>query len=327
MQVKTVVEAVRDTLRAEMRRDDRIILMGEDVGQTGGVFRATQDLLEEFGPERVIDTPLAELSIVGIAIGAAAVGLLPIAEIQFADFIYPAFDHIVNEAAKLRFRSNGAFGCPLVIRTPYGGGIHGAIYHSQSIEAFFTHVPGLKVLAPSTPADAAGLLRAAIRDPDPVLFLEHKKTYRTIRGEVPDDGALTPIGRAEVRRAGEDVTLLAYGYMLHECLRAAEELEREEIDAEVIDLRSLNPLDSETVLNSVRKTSKVCIVHEDTRTMGFGAELAAMMAEEALLDLDAPVMRVTGPDVAGIPFNDAGEEEFLPNAEKIANAVRKLARY
>jgi 2-oxoisovalerate dehydrogenase E1 component beta subunit len=301
--------------------------LGEDVGQTGGVFRATEGLLQQFGPERVIDTPLAELSIVGIAVGAAAVGLVPIAEIQFADFIYPAFDQIVNEAAKLRFRSNGTFGCPLVIRTPYGGGIHGAIYHSQSIEAFFTHVPGLKVLAPATPADAAGLLRAAIRDPDPVLFLEHKKTYRTIKGEVPEDGAVLPIGRAEVRRAGDDVTLLAYGYMLHECLRAAEELAQENVSAEVIDLRSLNPLDEETILESVRKTSKVCIVHEDTRTMGFGAELGALIAEKALLDLDAPIVRVTGPDVAGIPFNDAGEAEFLPNAEKIANAARKLARY
>ncbi len=327
MSTKTIVEAIRDTLRDEMTRDERVIVMGEDVGQQGGVFLATEGLHQQFGADRVIDTPLAELSIVGIAIGAAAVGLRPVAEIQFADFIYPAFDQIVNEAAKMRYRTNGAWTCPLVIRTPYGGGIHGALYHSQSIEAFFCHVPGLKVVAPATPFAAKGLLSAAIRDPDPVLFLEHKKTYRAIKGEVPDEDYVLPIGKAEVVRAGGDVTAIAYGAMLHETLAAAEQLARDGIDVEVIDLQTLQPLDRETVLSSVRKTSKVCIVHEDTRMMGLGAEIAAMISEEAFLDLDAPIRRVTGPDLPGIPFNEAGEQAFLPDAAKIGKALRELAAY
>ncbi len=325
--IKTVIESIRDTLHSEMARDDRIIVLGEDVGVTGGVFRATEGLYEKFGPERVIDAPLAELSIVGIAIGAAAVGLRPIAEIEFADFIHPAFDQIVNEAAKIRYRSNGQWTCPLVIRTPYGGGIHGALYHSQSIEAFFTHCPGLKVVAPSTPYDAKGLLRASIADPDPVLYLEHKKTYRSIKGEVPDADYIVPLGKAEVKRAGDDVTIFAYGNMLHESLDAAERLARDGISVEVVDLRTLYPIDWDTIMRSVRKTSKVCIVYEDTRTMGFGAEIAAQIAEEAFMDLDAPIVRVTGPDVPGVPFNEPGEEEFLPNARKIAEGVRKLAQF
>ncbi len=327
MAIKTIVEAIHDTLRDEMARDKRIILMGEDVGKSGGVFLATEGLVNEFGADRVIDTPLAELSIVGIAIGAAAVGLHPIAEIQFADFIYPAFDQIVNEAAKMRYRSNGAWTCPLVIRTPYGGGIHGALYHSQSIEAFFCHAPGLKVVAPATPADAKGLLSAAVRDPDPVLFLEHKKTYRSIKGEVPDGEYVVPIGRADVKRAGTDLTVITYGAMLHESLAAAETLAQERTSVEVVDLRTLQPLDCDTILSSVRKTSKVCIVHEDTRTMGLGAEIAALVDENAFLDLDAPIRRVTGPDLPGIPFNEAGERAFLPNADKIAAALRELAAY
>ncbi len=324
---KTIVEAIRDTLRDEMTRDERVIVMGEDVGQQGGVFLATEGLHQQFGADRVIDTPLAELSIVGIAIGAAAVGLRPVAEIQFADFIYPAFDQIVNEAAKMRYRTSGAWTCPLVIRTPYGGGIHGALYHSQSIEAFFCHVPGLKVVAPATPFAAKGLLSAAIRDPDPVLFLEHKKTYRAIKGEVPDEDYVLPIGKAEIVRAGGDVTAIAYGAMLHETLAAAEQLARDGIDVEVIDLQTLQPLDRETILSSVRKTSKVCIVHEDTRMMGLGAEIAALISEEAFLDLDAPIRRVTGPDLPGIPFNEAGEQAFLPDAAKIDKALRELAAY
>lgn len=325
--IKTVIESIRDTISSEMARDDRIILLGEDVGVAGGVFRATEGLYEKFGPERVIDAPLAELSIIGVAIGAAAVGLRPIAEIEFADFIHPAFDQIVNEAAKLRYRSNGTWTSPLVIRTPYGGGIHGALYHSQSIEAYFTHSPGLKVVAPSTPYDAKGLLRAALADPDPVLYLEHKKTYRSIKGEVPDDDYVVPIGQADVKRQGEDVTIFAYGMMMHEALAAANQVEPEGISVEVVDLRSLFPIDWETIFASVRKTGKVCIVYEDSRTMGFGAEIAAEIAERAFMDLDAPIVRVTGPDVPGIPFNEAGEAEFLPNAAKIASAVRKLARF
>lgn len=325
--IKTVIESIRDTLSVEMGRDDRVLLLGEDIGAAGGVFRATEGLYQKFGPERVMDTPIAELSIVGIAIGAASVGLRPIVEIEFADFIYPAFDQIVNEAAKLRYRSFGTFTCPLVIRAPYGGGIHGALYHSQSIEAFFAHVPGLKVVAPSTPYDAKGLLRAAILDPDPVLYLEHKKTYRLIKGEVPDDDYAIPIGKAEVKRSGRDLSIIAHGMMLHESLAAAEELAHEGIDAEVVDLRSLSPLDWETIMDSVRRTSKVCIVHEDSRTMGLGAEIAARIAEEALLDLDAPIVRVTGPDLPGVPFNEIGEETYMPNASKIAEASRRLARY
>lgn len=325
--VKTVIEAIRDTLRDEMERDGRILILGEDVGAAGGVFRATEGLYKQFGPERVIDTPIAELSIVGIAIGAAAAGLLPIAEIEFADFIYSAFDQIVSEAAKLRYRSFGTWTCPLVIRAPYGGGIHGALYHSQSIEAFFAHVPGLKIVAPATPYDAKGLLRSAILDPDPVLYLEHKKTYRLIKGEVPDGDYCIPIGEAEVKRGGRDLSIMAYGMMLHESLAAAEELAREGIDAEVVDLRSLLPIDWETILKSVRKTGKVCIVHEDSRTMGLGAEIGARIAEEALLDLDAPIVRMTGPDLPGVPFNEAGEETYLPNANKIAEAARRLAKY
>lgn len=327
MPIKTIIETIRDTLGDEMGRDERVFILGEDVGKIGGVFRATEGLLGEFGPLRVIDAPLAELSIVGIAIGAAAVGLRPVAEIEFADFIYSAFDQIVSEAAKMRYRSNGAWTCPLVIRTPYGGGIHGALYHSQSIEAFFCHMPGLKVVAPATPYDTKGLLTASLRDPDPVLFLEHKKLYRSIKGEVPDEDYAIPIGQAEVKRTGTDVTAIAYGAMLHETLAAAEELAQDGANVEVVDLRTLQPLDRETILVSVKKTSKVCIIHEDTKTMGLGAELSALITEEAFLDLDAPIRRVTGPDLPGVPFNEAGERAFLPNREKIAVALRELARF
>ncbi len=327
MSTKSYLEAIRDTLQDEMTRDENVFILGEDVGKTGGVFRATEGLQEKFGAGRVIDTPLAELAIVGAAIGAAAVGLRPVAEIQFADFIHPAFDQIVNEAAKMRYRTNGTWTCPLVIRTPYGGGIHGGLYHSQSIEAFFCHVPGLKVVAPSSPYDAKGLLAAAVRDPDPVLFLEHKKLYRSVKGDVPDGDLVLPIGKAEVKRAGTDVTALAYGAMLIETLAAAEQLSRENVSVEVVDLRTLQPLDHETILASVRKTSKVCIIHEDTRTMGLGAEIAALIAEQGFADLDAPIRRVTGPDLPGIPFNEVGEHAFLPNADKIAGALRQLAAY
>ncbi len=310
-----------------MSRDERVFVLGEDVGVLGGVFRATDGLYNEFGPERVVDAPIAELAIVGIAIGAAAVGLRPVAEIEFADFIHPAFDQIVNQAAKLRYRTNGDWDCPLVIRTPYGGGVHGALYHSQSIEATFAHFPGLKIVAPATPYDAKGLLRAALADPDPVLYLEHKKTYRAIKGEVPDDDYLVPIGKAEVKRQGTDLAIFAYGMMLHEALAAAEILAREDISAQVVDLRSLLPIDWETVFESVRQTNRVLIVHEDTYTMGLGAEIGARIAEEAFLDLDAPIMRVTGPDLPGVPFNEIGEQTFLPNAQKIADAARRLAQF
>jgi 2-oxoisovalerate dehydrogenase E1 component beta subunit len=327
MPSKTIIETIRDTLGDVMSRDESVFIIGEDVGQIGGVFRATEGLMTEFGPLRVVDAPLAENAIVGIAIGAAAVGLRPVAEIEFADFIYSAFDQIVSEAAKMRFRSMGAWTCPMVVRTPYGGGIHGALYHSQSIEAFFCHMPGLKVVAPATPYDTKGLLTAAIRDPDPVLFLEHKKLYRSIKGEVPDEDYAIPIGKAEAKRAGSDLTAIVYGAMLHETIAASEELARDGIEIEVVDLRTLQPLDADTILSSVKKTGKVCIVHEDSRTMGLGAEIAAMITENSFMDLDAPVRRVTGPDLPGVPFNEAGEHAYLPDRAKIAQALRELAAF
>jgi 2-oxoisovalerate dehydrogenase E1 component beta subunit len=327
MTTRTIIQAIHDTMRDEMQRDERVIIMGEDVGAKGGVFKATEGFLKEFGELRVIDTPLAELGIIGVAIGAAVNGMRPIAEIQFADFIYPAFDQIVNEAAKFYYRSNGDWNVPMVIRTPYGGGIHGGLYHSQSVEAFFAHVPGLKVVAPSTPYDAAGLLRAAIHDPDPVLYLEHKKTYRLIQGEVPDEPFEIPIGLAEVKRAGTDLTVFAYGMMLHHTLEAAEMVAEEGIDVEVVDLRTLHPLDKQTILESAKKTGKVLIVHEDTRTMGLGAELAALIADEAFEWLDGPIHRVTGPDIPAMPYAKPMEDFFLPNPEKIAAGIRELAAY
>lgn len=320
----TMIEAIRSALSEEMERDERVLVMGEDIGTLGGVFRATDGLLAKFGPERVIDTPMAELSIAGIAVGMAMKGLRPVAEIQFADFIHAATDHIIGEAAKVRYRSAGDWACPLVIRTAYGGGLRGGPYHSQSVEGFYTHVPGLKVLAPSTPADARGLLIAAIRDPDPVLFLEHKRTYRLIKGDVPESDGFVSIGRASIARHGTDVTAVSYGMMLHETLAAAELLNAEGISVEVIDLRSLIPLDRATILASLQHTGRLCIVHEDTRTMGFGAELAALAAEEALDVLKAPVCRVTAPDVGGIPVSPPMEEFVLPNRDKIAAAIRNL---
>ncbi len=327
MSIKTNIEALRDTMAEEMRRDPSIIITGEDVGQRGGVFRATEGLYAEFGPSRVIDSPLSELSIVGVGIGMALNGIRPICEIQFADFIFPAFNQIVSEAAKMRYRSNSQFTVPMVIRAPYGGGISGALYHSQSIEAFFAHVPGLYVVAPSTPYDTAGLLRTALRSPDPVLFLEHKKLYRSIKGEVPDEPFFVPIGKAHVARPGDDLTVISYGLMLHESLKAAAALAGEGVSAEVIDLRTLAPLDKETILASVRKTGKVLIVYEDNLTGGLGAEVATIIAEQAFEYLDGPIMRVAGPDVPAMPFSHPMQDFFLPNADKIAAAARTLAAY
>ena len=329
MTEKNLVTAVRDALHDEMAADDRVILLGEDVGNRGGVFRISVGWMEEFGEERVIDTPLAESGIVGIAIGMALHGLLPVVEIQFADFIHPAFDQIVSEAARMRYRSNGAFGCPLVIRTPCGGGIHGALYHSQSIEAFYAHVPGLKVVMPSTPGDAAGLLRSALRDPDPVLFLEHKKAYRAIKGEVPEGRYEIPIGSADVKREGTDLTCISYGYALHTCLEAAARLQEDEgVSVEVVDVRSLAPLDTATLLSSVRKTSRALVVYEDNRTYGAGAEIAATIAEQAMFDLDAPIVRVGGPDIPAMPFAAALEHYYMePEPDQIYRQMRDLARF
>ncbi|MCI4354916.1 MAG: alpha-ketoacid dehydrogenase subunit beta [Thermoplasmata archaeon] len=327
MPVRTFIEAIRDAMADEMRRDPSVVVLGEDVGKKGGVFLATDGLWAEFGDERVIDTPLTESMIVGTSIGAAINGLRPIAEIQFADFIFPAFNQIVSEAARMRYRSAGGFGVPMVIRAPYGGGVHGALYHSQSIEAFFTHVPGLKVVVPSTPHDAKGLLRSSIRDEDPVLFLEHKKMYRSVRGEVPDGEFTVPLGRAVVRRAGRQVTVVAYGLMVHYALEAAERVAYEGIDCEVLDLRTLRPLDRETLLSSVRKTGKCLVAYEDNRFGGYGAEIAAIVAEDAFDYLDGPVSRIAGPDVPAVPYNHVLEDWFMLNPAKIAEAIRKLAAY
>ena len=327
MAEKNIVQTVHDTLYEEMKRDDRVLVLGEDVGARGGVFRATMGFLDEFGEGRVIDTPLDETLIAGVAIGMAIDGLRPVAEMQFADFIMPAFNQIVSEAARIRYRSNNDFGVPLVIRTPYGGGVHGALYHSQSIEAFFAHVPGLKVVAPSTPHDTKGMLLQAIEDEDPVLFLEHKKTYRSVKGEVPDDRYTIEFGKAEVRREGSDLTVVAYGLMHHLCLEAAERLSGEGIEVEVIDLRSIFPLDMETVLESVGKTNKAMIVYEDNKFLGVGAEVSAQIAEHALFDRDGPIVRIGGPHVPAMPYSAPLEKWFLPDADRLEQEMRKLAEY
>lgn len=328
MTEKNVVTAIHDALHDEMVADDRVVVLGEDVGARGGVFRVTQGFLEEFGEARVIDTPLAEGAIVGVAVGMALHGLLPVAEIEFADFIHPAFDQMVSEVARMRYRSNGDFGLPMVVRAPWGGGVHGALYHSQSVEAFFAHVPGLKVVVPSTPYDAAGMLRAAIADPDPVLFLEHKRTYRLVSGEVPDEPYTVPIGPADVKQEGTDLTAIAYGLMLHHCLEAAARLEREHgVSVEVVDVRTLNPLDRDTILASVRKTGKAMVVYEDNRSYGAGAEIVATIAEEALFDLDGPLVRIGGPDVPAMGFATNLEHAFLPDVDLIAERMLELARF
>ena len=323
----TLIDAIRQAMDEELGRDESVFIVGEDVGKRGGVFRATMGLFEKYGEERVIDSPLAELSIVGVGIGAALYGMRPICEIQFADFIYPAFNQIVSEAAKMCYRSNGEWTVPMVIRAPYGGGIGGGLYHSQSVEAFFAHVPGLKVVIPSNPYDAKGLLKSAVRDPNPVIYLEPKKGYRLIRGEVPEGDFTVPIGPANVTRKGSDLTVYAYGMMHYYTLQAAEKLASEGVDVEVVDLRTIYPVDKQTVLESVKKTGKALIVHEDNLTGGYGGEIAAIIAEEAFTDLDAPVRRLCGPDVPAVPFSHPLQDWFMPNPDKIAQAMRDLAAY
>ena len=327
MAVKLYIDAIREAMAQEMRIDDSVFVMGEDVGVRGGVFRVTQGLFEEFGEMRVLDTPLAESAIAGVAIGAAAYGLRPIAEIQFADFILPAVNQIISEAAKMRYRSNNDWHCPMVIRAPYGGGVHGALYHSQSVEALFHHVPGLKIVMPSTAYDAKGLLISAIRDPDPVLFFEHKGLYRLIKDEVPDDSYTLPIGKAVVRRTGDDITVITYGMMAHYAQEAAEELEKEGISTYLVDLRTVAPLDKEAILEAARATGKVLIIHEDNKTGGIGAEVSAIISEEAMFDLDAPIMRLCGPDIPAMPFSPTMERYYMLNPDKVADAMRKLAAF
>ncbi|MBI4218834.1 MAG: alpha-ketoacid dehydrogenase subunit beta [Chloroflexi bacterium] len=327
MAVMTVLEAVRQAMLEEMRRDPRVFVMGEDIGARGGVFLATDGFLQEFGEQRVIDTPLAESSIAGIAIGAAVNGMRPIAEIEFADFVWPAMNQIVGEASRIRYGTNGNKFAPLVVRMPYGGGVRGGLYHSQTIDVVFAHQPGLIVIAPCTPYDAKGLLKAAIRADDPVVFLEHKRTYRLVRGEVPDEDYVLPIGKADIKREGSDLTVVSYGLMVHYCLEAARKLSEEGVEAEVVDLRTLAPVDRETFLESVRKTSKAMVVYEDYHTYGIGAEIAATIAQDAFHDLDAPVVRLAGPDVPAMPFAPPLEAEFMLSPEKIAAAMRELAAY
>ena len=322
-----MLEAVREAMWEEMTRDESVFVMGEDIGKRGGVFLATDGFIDEFGEARVIDTPLAESSIAGMALGAAMSGMRPIAEIEFADFIWPTINQIVGEAARARYGTNGQVGVPLVVRAPYGGGVRGALYHSQSVEAFFAHVPGLKVITPATPYDAKGLLKSAIRDDDPVIFLEHKRSYRLVRGEVPEDDYTLPIGRADVKLEGADLTVVTYGLMVHHCLEAARDLANEGIAVEVVDLRTVRPLDTETILNSVRKTGKTLIVHEDTKVGGIGGEIAAMISEEAFEHLDGPVTRVAGPDVPAMPFSPPLEAVYMVDSTRIADAIRRLSEY
>ena len=324
MPTMNMVQAINDALRGEMRRDSRVVVLGEDVGKVGGVFRVTQGLYDEFGDERVIDTPLSEGGIIGCEIGMALYGLVPVPEIQFSDFIFPAYDQIVSELAKYRYRSGGEYSAKLVIRTPVGGGIRGGHYHSQSPESLFIHVAGLKVVCPATPADAKGLLLASIRDPDPVLFFEPKRIYRAAKGEVPEGDYVVEIGRARIAREGKDVTVIAWGAMLYEAIAAADQAKEKGIECEVIDLRTLWPVDIETIVASVKKTGRVIVVHEAPKTCGFGAELVALINEKAFVHLEAPPVRVTGWDT---PFPYTLEMEYLPLAHRILPAIVTTAQY
>ncbi len=328
MAEKLLIQAVHDAIDEAMDEDERVVVLGEDVGARGGVFRATDGLLEKYGRGRVIDTPLAESLIAGAAIGMSANGLIPIAEMQFLDFSTPAMDQIMSEAARLRYRSNNDFGCPIVIRSPYGGGIHGALYHSQSIEAIYAHVPGLKVVAPIDPYDAKGMLRSAILDPDPVIFLEHKKAYRALRAEIPDEPYLVEIGKAKKMREGSDLTIISWGAYLYEALNAADDyVEDHGGSIEVIDLRSIRPLDTEMILESVTKTGKVLIVQEANRFGGVASEIAAIIAEEAFTYLDGPVMRLTSPDVPAMPYSPPLENAFLVKRDDVYQAIDQLAAF
>jgi pyruvate dehydrogenase E1 component beta subunit len=324
MPLMTMVQAIQDALRVALREDPRVVLLGEDIGLNGGVFRVTEGLQAEFGADRVTDTPLAENGIIGGAIGMALYGMKPVAEIQFVDFIYPAFDQIVSELAKMRWRSAGQYTCPVVVRAPYGGGIKGGLYHSQSPEAYFCHTAGLKVVIPSTPRDAKGLLLAALAGEDPVIFLEPKRLYRTTKEDVPEGAYTVALSSARIAREGTDVTVLAYGAMVPVAVDAANAAAKHGQSVEVVDLRTLVPLDTETMLNSVRKTGRVVILHEAPRTCGYGAELAALIAEQALTDLQAPISRVTGYDT---PFPYTLEHSYLPDAQRVTRAIEHVMSF
>ena len=320
----TVIEAVRHTMFAEMHRDDSVILLGEDVGSRGGVFLASDGLIDEFGESRVIDTPLAESSIAGVALGAAVNGLRPIAEIQFADFMWPAINQLIGEASKVRYGTNGVKTAPMTVRVPYGGGVRGGLYHSQSIEVLFAHTPGLSVVAPATPYDAKGLLATAIRTNDPVIVLEHKRTYRLVKGEVPVEDYTIPIGKAEIKRPGTDMTLITYGLMLHYSLQAAEMASANGIDVEVVDLRTLRPLDADAIAESSSRTGKALIVQEDTPAVSISSEVAAIIGERCFFDLDGPITRLGPPEIPPMPFSPIQEAAFMPSPEKILDAITKL---
>ena len=321
MATLTLLQSVNDALRSEMRQNPDVVVFGEDVGHLGGVFRATEGLQKEFGEKRCFDTPLSECGIIGAAVGMAVYGIRPVAEIQFLDFIYPAFDQIVSEAAKMRYRSGGEFTAPLVIRTPYGGGIKGGHYHSQSTEAFFAHTSGLKVVIPSNPYDTKGLLIAAIRDPDPVIFLEPKRLYRSLKGEVPQEAYTVPLGEAKIVQEGKDVTLICYGAMVPVCLETAKASKH---SVEVLDLRTIVPLDEEKIFSSVKKTGRAVVVHEAVRTAGFGGEIVARLAEEVIPYLKAPILRITGFDT---PFPYTLEHVYLPDPFRIGRGIDKVMEY
>src|SRR5690625_4172958 len=327
MPVMSYIQAITTALREEMKRDDKVFILGEDVGKKGGVFRATDGLYDEFGEYRVLDTPLAESAIAGVGIGAAMYGLRPVAEMQFADFIMPAVNQIISEAAKIRYRSNNDWDAPITIRAPYGGGVNGALYHSQSGESVFANQPGLKIVMPSTPYDTKGLLKAAIRDNVPVLFFEHKRAYRLLKGEVPEDDYVLPIGKADVKREGSDITVITYGIGVHFALQAAEKLAEEGIDAHILDLRTVYPLDKEAIIEAASKTGKVLLVTEDNKEGSIIGEVTTIIAENCLFDLDAPVQRLAGPDVPAMPYSPPMEKYFMINPDKVEHAMRELAEF
>lgn len=324
---KTYIQAIRDAMFEEMSQDENVFVVGEDVGRKGGVFRATEGLYDEFGKERVIDAPLAESAIAGVSIGAAMNGMRPIAEMQFADFILPAVNQIVSEAAKIRYRSNNDWFCPITIRAPYGGGISGALYHSQSVEAMFNSTPGLKIVMPSTPYDAKGLLKASIRDNDPVLFFEHKRAYRMFKEEVPDEDYIIPIGKADVKREGTDVTVITYGFGVYLTQLVADIVAKDGISVHILDLRTIYPLDQEAIIEATSKTGKVLLVTEDNKEGSVIGEVAAIISEHALFELDAPIMRLAAPDVPAMPYAQTLEREFMINDQKIEEAIRHLAAF
>lgn len=327
MPVISYIDAITMALKEEMERDDKVFILGEDVGKKGGVFKATAGLYDEFGEDRVLDTPLAESAIAGVGIGAAMYGYRPVAEMQFADFIMPAVNQIISEASRIRYRSNNDWSCPLVIRAPFGGGVHGALYHSQSVEKVFFGQPGLKIVVPSSPYDAKGLLKAAIRDNDPVLFFEHKRAYRLLKGEVPETDYIVPIGEANVVREGDDITVITYGLAVQFAQQAAERLAAEGVEAHILDLRTIYPLDQEAIIEATKKTGKVLLVTEDNKQGSIISEVAAIISEHCLFDLDAPIARLAGPDTPAMPFAPTIEKHFMINPDKVADAMKELAEF